>query len=164
MQNYFLILLVLALPCSCVYKQDEKAFTTQISDPKSLKHQLIGTWRVQSKLIDSANQGGGATTLNLLKEMRPCDVDDVEILESNGYWHTQEGSTSCQQREPTELAHGDWSITDEKKLTIMFNDGETITYELTELAKNTFTRLSSIKRDGAFFLVKEKLFKVSSNK
>ena len=163
MQNYLLCLLVATLTFSCVYKQDKKAFRTQIPDPQTLKHQLIGTWRVQSKLIESKDQSGTSTRLNLLKKMLPCDLDDVEILESNGYWHTHEGSTNCQHTQPTELAHGDWSITDEKKLIIMFNDGETITYELTDLAKNTFTRLSSFKRDGNSFLVKEKLFKVIRN-
>jgi hypothetical protein len=156
MQNYFLSLAIVCIVFSCNIHQEKKGYAQKFSNPKSLKHQLFGTWQLQSKTI---NQDRRVVAPNLVDQLSSCDRDDIEILEPNGYWHTHEGATSCEHTTPTEMAHGDWWISDDSKLIIMFNDGETITYDLSALSNDTFTRLSSFKRNNELYLVKEVLIR-----
>lgn len=138
MKNLLIIITALAL-ASCEKDKEEpinrENFLTQ------------GSWQISALTVDPAIDWFGTQVTNVFAQMPACIKDNLTIFKNNGTTNYDEGPSKCDPNEP-QTTTGTWSFNTNQTILSLTTDGETESWELSELTKDHISAQYQIIEDG----------------
>jgi hypothetical protein len=141
MRNPKLLTLLLCLFAitSCIVNDDD-------DDNDRTKLLTEKNWKLTASTVDPAiSINGSAPITNLFAQYQDCYKDNLTKFNKTGIIALDEGSTKCDASDPQTVS-GTWAFNTDKTIISLTLDGETLSYQILELNKNTF-KVSYLQRD-----------------
>jgi hypothetical protein len=117
-------------------------FTTGCKDdddatPNKSKVLTDGAWQLTAMTSDPAIDWFGAPVTNVYAQLPACVKDDLTIFKENGSVNFDEGVSKCDPNDP-QTTTGAWAFNTTQTILSVTQDGETESWEVSELEDDTF--------------------------
>ena len=126
--------------CELFDKDDDK-------DEDSVKAKIVGTWQLKSLTCDPAIDWFGTTVTNVYAQLPACIKDDLVIIQNNNTYLEDEGTSKCQNSDPQTVS-GTWALNPAQTILSVSRDGDTESWNLSNLGKSEFTAEYEIEDGG----------------
>ena len=132
--------------CELFDKDDDK-------DDDSVKAKIVGTWQLKSLTCDPAIDWFGTTVTNVYAQLPACIKDDLVIIQNNNTYLEDEGTSKCQNSDPQTVT-GTWALNPAQTILSVSRDGDTESWNLSNLGKSEFTAEYEIEEGGVTYTFK----------
>ena len=132
--------------CELFDKDDDK-------DEDSVKAKIVGTWQLKSLTCDPAIDWFGTPVTNVFAQLPACVKDDLVIIQSNNTYLEDEGTSKCQNSDPQTVS-GTWALNPAQTILSVSRDGDTESWNLSNLGKSEFTAEYEIEDGGLTYTFK----------
>lgn len=140
--------LMLVMVCGCTFAKLSKETKTGTAGPKKNKAWLLAgndhkSWTIVSFSIDGADQ---------LSDMKPCELDNVDVYSRNQVYETFEGESRCNPNDPELKSRGKWSFNADSSSIEIKLGSKLFSLQLLELSE-TILHYTSVTKNGTSDLV-----------
>ena len=122
-------------------------------DNDGVKAKIVGTWQLKSLTCDPAIDWFGTTVTNVYAQLPACIKDDLVIIQNNNTYLEDEGTSKCQNSDPQTVS-GTWALNPAQTILSVSRDGDTESWNLSNLGKSEFTAEYEIEDGGVTYTFK----------
>ncbi len=115
--------------------------------PDKTKQLTGGNWQLSAMTSDPAIDWFGTPVTNVYAQLPVCVKDDLTIFKSNGAVNFDEGTSKCEPNDP-QTQTGTWAFNTDQTVLTLTRDGETESWDITELKGDTFKADYKVTEEG----------------
>ncbi|MEZ4963239.1 MAG: DUF5004 domain-containing protein [Saprospiraceae bacterium] len=115
--------------------------------PNKTKYLTGGNWQLTAMTSDPAIDWFGTPVTNVYAQLPACLKDDLTIFKSNGTVNFDEGASKCEPNDP-QTKTGTWTFNTDQTVLSVTQDGETESWDISELKDNTFKAVYKVVEEG----------------
>lgn len=108
---------------------------------------VSGAWQITALTVDPAIDWFGTEVNNVYAQLPPCVKDNLTVFKSNGTVNYDEGASKCDPNEP-QTTSGTWAFNLDKTVISMTQDGETESWNISQINENIIKAEYQITEDG----------------
>lgn len=111
-----------------------------------------GQWQLSAMTSDPAIDWFGTPVTNVYAQLPACIKDDVTIFKTDGKVNFDEGTSKCSPNDP-QTTTGTWTFNPAQTVLSVTQDGETESWDVTELKGSTFKAVYPIVEEGVTYTI-----------
>lgn len=120
--------------------------------PDKAKILTGGQWQLSAMTSDPAIDWFGTPVTNVFAQLPACIKDDVTIFKTDGKVNFDEGASKCSPNDP-QTTTGTWTFNPAQTVLSVTKDGETESWNVSELKGNTFKAVYPIVEEGITYSI-----------
>lgn len=120
--------------------------------PDKVKILTDGQWQLTAMTADPAIDWFGTPVTNVYAQLPACIKDDLTIFKPNGTVNFDEGPSKCEPNDP-QTTTGTWTFNTTLTILSVTQDGETESWDVSELKGNTFKAEYKIVEGGVTYTI-----------
>lgn len=106
-----------------------------------------GAWKLSAMTVDPAIDWFGTPVTNVYPQLPGCLKDDLTIFKANGTVNYDEGPSKCSPNDP-QTTSGTWTFNPEQTVLSITADGETTSWDITDLTGSRVVADYEITEEG----------------
>ncbi len=115
--------------------------------PDKVKILTGGQWQLSALASDPAIDWFGTPVTNVYAQLPACIKDDVTIFKTDGKVNFDEGPSKCSPNDP-QTTTGTWTFNPAQTVLSVTRDGDTESWNVSELKGTTFKAVYTIVEEG----------------
>jgi hypothetical protein len=120
--------------------------------PDKVKILTGGQWQLTAMTADPAIDWFGTPVTNVYAQLPACIKDDLTIFKTDGKVNFDEGPSKCQPNDP-QTTTGTWTFNTTQTVLSVTQDGETESWDVSELKDKTFKADYKIVEEGVTYTI-----------
>lgn len=137
----FCLSFVALLMGGCKVKDKNPETKNTIASPKQNKAWLLAGDEYKAWAVESFTVNG----LDQLKDMKACQLDNVDVYFRNLSLESHEGASRCHDNDPDIFSRGKWSFNADSSAIEIKLGSNLLQLDIVELTKNRFHYRSEVK-------------------
>ncbi len=109
-----------------------------------------GNWKLTAFTSDPAFEWFGTPVTNIYAQLPACIKDDLTTFKPSGTVNFDEGPSKCDPNDP-QTTSGTWALSADETVLSVTSDGETESWEIEDLKKDTFQANYKVTQEGVTY-------------